>query len=69
MSDATKDDAKSELNKTSVTNYGANIFSTIMVMSSAQFGEDEQNRDDEWNTLFSLRLSMLPASYISAQLA
>lgn len=35
MLDATKDDAKSELNKTSVTNYGANIFSTIMVMSSA----------------------------------
>jgi hypothetical protein len=67
--DATKDDAKSELNKTSMSNYGANIFSTIMVMSSGNFGEDDQNRDDEWNTLFSLRLSMLPSSYISASLA
>lgn len=67
--DATNNDAKSELNKTSMSNYGANIFSSIMVMSSGNFGEDDQNRDDEWNTLFSLRLSMLPSSYISASLA
>ena len=35
------DDAKSELNKTSMSNYQANIFSTIMVMSSGNFGEDD----------------------------
>jgi len=38
-------------------------------MGTENFGEDDSTRDDEWNTLFTLRLSMLPSSYISAQMA
>jgi hypothetical protein len=62
----TKDDAKSELNKTTISTHGVSLFSSILVKSTENFGDDDQNRDDEWNTLFSLRLSMLPSSYISA---
>ena len=67
MGDA-RDDAKSEINKTAVSTHGATLFSSIL-MSTENFGENDQIRDDEWNTLFSLRLSMLPSSYISATLA
>jgi gamma-tubulin complex component 4 len=60
-----RDDAKSELNRTA----SHNLFQSVMVKSNENFGDSDQNRDDEWNTLFSLRLSMLPSSYISASLA
>lgn len=69
LGDVTKDDAKSELNKTTMSTMpGVSLFSSIL-MSTENFGDDDQSRDDEWNTLFSLRLSMLPSSYISASLA
>ena len=45
---------------------GMNVVSTILAMKS------EKNEDDsmaeEWNSLFTLRLSMLPTSYIPATL-
>lgn len=66
-------DAKSELNKTGVSGVtnkdGVGLFTSILGLGTENFGEDDSTRDDEWNTLFSLRLSMLPSSYISASLA
>ena len=62
-------DGKSEMNKTAVSTAGANLFSSILVMTTDNFGDDDNTRDDEWNMLFTLRLSMLPSSYISASLA
>jgi hypothetical protein len=57
------------MNKTAVSAAGANLFSSILVMTTDNFGDDDNTRDDEWNMLFTLRLSMLPSSYISASLA
>jgi len=34
-----------------------------------RLGEDDSSRDDEWNSVYTLRISMLPAAYFPPSLA
>lgn len=67
------DDKSTQLNATSASglsaNVGAagmNVVSTILAMNQEKNEEDSMAED--WNSLFTLRLSMLPTSYIPATL-
>ena len=44
-----------------------NVVSTILAMGQDKYDEDDSEAEN-WNSLFTLRLSMLPTSYIPATL-
>jgi hypothetical protein len=38
-------------------------------MDPESLGADDESNDDEWNSVFTLRISMLPVSYFPSLLA
>lgn len=38
-------------------------------MDPESLGADDDSKDDEWNAVYTLRISMLPVSYFPATLA
>ncbi len=38
-------------------------------MDPESFGAEDDSRDDEWNAVYTLRVSMLPSSYFPPSLA
>lgn len=46
-----------------------NIVGTILTMDPDRLSADNDGKDDEWNTAYTLRMSMLPAKFISPQIA
>ena len=68
-----KDDGEeSKLNQTvnsimSISNL--NLVGSILTMDPESFGADDDTKDDEWNSVYTLRISMLPCSYFPPSLA
>lgn len=63
------DDTVSVMNKTQVSHLtNLNALSSILAFTNADANEDE-DKEDEWSTNYTLRHSMLPSAYISAELA
>ena len=46
-----------------------NLVGSILTMDPEGFGTDDDTKDDEWNTVYTLRISMLPCSYFPPSLA
>ena len=70
---AVADDKSTNLNVTSTSALSAggvssmNVVSTILAMGPDKNDENDSEAEN-WNSLFTLRLSMLPSSYIPASL-
>jgi hypothetical protein len=63
------DDTASVMNKTQVSYLtNLNALSSILAFTNADADQDEE-KEDEWSTNYTLRHSMLPSAYISAELA
>lgn len=63
------DDTASVMNKTQVSYLtNLNALSSILAFKNADAHYDE-DKEDEWSTNYTLRHSMLPSAYISAELA
>lgn len=46
-----------------------NLVGSILTMDPDAIGAEDDNRDDEWNAVYTLRISMLPTSYFPPSLA
>lgn len=46
-----------------------NIVGSILAMDPDALGANDDTRDDEWNAVYTLRVSMLPVSYFPPHLA
>lgn len=46
-----------------------NLVGSILTMDPEALGADDDAKDDEWNSVYTLRISMLPISYFPATLA
>ena len=46
-----------------------NIVGSILAMDPESLGADDETKDDEWNGVYTLRISMLPMSYFPVHLA
>lgn len=46
-----------------------NIVGSILAMDPESLGADDETKDDEWNGVYTLRISMLPLSYFPVHLA
>lgn len=42
-----------------------NIMGTILTMNPNSIGADDDAQDDEWNTAYTIRITMLPTNYLS----
>ena len=63
------DDTASVMNKTQVSYLtNLNALSSILAFTNAD-AHDDEDKEDEWSTNYTLRHSMLPSAYISAELA
>eukprot|EP00347_Sterkiella_histriomuscorum_P015647 403356230 len=63
---------ESKLNQTvnSITSISnINLVGSILTMDPESFGADDETKDDEWNSVYTLRISMLPCSYFPPSLA
>ena len=40
-----------------------NLVGSIFTMDPESLGADDDQKDDEWNGIYTLRISMLPESY------
>lgn len=63
---------ESKLNQTqasivSMTNL--NLVGSILTMDPESLGAEDESKDDEWNAVYTLRISMLPLSYFPPSLA
>jgi hypothetical protein len=69
---AATDEKSTQLNVTSTTAFSTREPSSMNLVSTILAMNPEKNEDDsmaeDWNSLFTLRLSMLPTSYIPATL-
>lgn len=45
-----------------------NLLGSILTMDPESFGADD-SKDDEWNSVYTLRISMLPTNYFPPTLA
>jgi len=52
-----------------VSQQNLNLVGSILTMDPESLGADDDTRDDEWNTVYTLRISMLPCSYFPPSLA
>lgn len=66
-------DAPSKMNQSVVTSAislsNLNLVGSILTMDPESFGAEDDSRDDEWNAVYTLRVSMLPSSYFPPSLA
>ena len=46
-----------------------NIVGSILAMDPESLGADDETKDDEWNGVYTIRISMLPMSYFPVHLA
>ena len=46
-----------------------NLVGSILTMDPESLGADDETKDDEWNSVYTLRISMLPCSYFPPSLA
>ncbi len=46
-----------------------NIVGTILTMDPDKLGTDDDGKDDEWNTAYTIRVTMLPTNFISPSIA
>jgi hypothetical protein len=46
-----------------------NLVGSILTMDPESLGADDDAKDDEWNAVYTLRISMLPCSYFPPSLA
>jgi hypothetical protein len=46
-----------------------NLVGSILTMDPESLGAEDGSKDDEWNAVYTLRISMLPISYFPPSLA